>query len=185
MPANIAINICTFLSKYGVAVFNHCHRLLIWHHQTHLFFSNLNLKFQVCQFDTMVAIPYNVMEKLHTIIQDKFSKCFQSLHMCCNKCSYPLSDFFSERWLRNSLSYILLYFSLITLLSHCVNVYFLILVITEWVSIDKKAIFSQQTSLKTNNYVLPEWNGYCRRRDWLLQYYFQVTEFSFKALFFL
>jgi hypothetical protein len=46
-----------------------------------------------------------------------------------------------------------------------VNVYFLILVITESVSIDKKAIFSQQTSLKTNNYVLPEWNGYCRRRD--------------------
>jgi hypothetical protein len=93
---------------------------------------------------------------------------------------------FSEKWLRNALSYIspfLLYFSLITLLSHCVNVYFLILVITEWVSIDKKAIFSKQTSLKTNNYVLPEWNGYCTRRDWLLQYYFQVSEFSLKALF--
>ena len=93
---------------------------------------------------------------------------------------------FSERWLRNALSYtsqFLLYFSLITLLSHCVKVYFLILVITEWVSINKKAIFSQQTSLKTNNYVLPEWNGSCRRRDWLLQYYFQVSVFSFKTLF--
>jgi hypothetical protein len=183
MPVNTAINICT--TKYGVAVFNHCHSPLIWLHQTHLCFPNLNLKFQVCQFDTRVAIPYNVMEKLHTITEDKFSKCFQSLHICCNKCSYSLW-LFSDRWLRNTMPYILpflLYFSRITLLSHCVNVYSLLLVITEWVSIDKKSILSLQTSLKTNNYMLPEWNGYCRRRDWLLHYYFQVSEFWFKALF--
>lgn len=31
--------------------------------------------------------------------------------------------------------------------------------------------------------MLPEWNGYYRRREWLLQYYFQVSEFSFKTLF--
>lgn len=133
-------------------------------------FSKSEPQFQVCQFDTMVAIPYNVMEKLHTSTEDNFSKCFQSLHICCNKCSYSLVDF-SQMIKKHIVLYItfLLYFSLITLLSRCVNVYILILVITEWVSINKKAIFSQQTSLKTNNYVLPEWNGYCRRRDWLLQ----------------
>jgi hypothetical protein len=152
-------------------VFSHCHSPLIRLHQTHLCFPNLNLKFQVCQFDTMVAIPYNVMEKLQTITEDKFSKCFQSSHICCNKCSYSLVDF--SQMIKKPIvlySTFLLYFSLITLLSRCVNVYFLILVITEWVSINKKGIFSQQPSLKTKNYVLPDWNGYCRRRDWLLHY---------------
>jgi len=132
MPANTAINTCTFLTKYGIAVFSHCHSPLIRLHQTHLCFPNLNLKFQVFQFDTMVAIPYNVMEKLHTITKDKFSKCFQSSHICCNKCSYSLVDF--SQMIKKPIvlySTFLLYFSLITLLSRCVNVYFLILVITE------------------------------------------------------
>lgn len=83
MPTNTAVNIWKFLPKYRAAVFHHCHSPLIWLHHTHLYFPNLNLKFQVCQCDTVVAIPYNMMEKLHTITEDKFSKCFQSLHICC------------------------------------------------------------------------------------------------------
>lgn len=106
MPANTAINICTFLTEYRVAVFNHCHSPLIWLHQTHLCFPNLNLTFQVCQFDTVVAIPYNMMEKLHTITEDKFCKCFQSLLICCNKCSYSLGDFFREMIKKRNVLYI-------------------------------------------------------------------------------